>query len=148
VRRFIAGGVRFSHHDASHSFANVDAEMKLMEPHIAPRGLMVLDDFGNLAYMQVVAACFRHLAQAGCSLELVLFAGNKAYLCRRDDFAFYSSFVLNELMQLLHAVGMEVYLARTENDVRYRGFSIGMKVRPTDPDRYGLKIFGEQFYRL
>ena len=148
VLNFIASGVRFSHHDASHRYVNVEAEMKLMEPHIGPRGLMVLDDFGNKNYMQVVAACFSYLAQACCRLELFLYASNKAYLCRRDDFTFYAGFVLNDLLPLLHTVGLNVYLTRTDNDARYRGFSIAEKKRPTDPDRYGLNIFGDQFYRL
>lgn len=145
---FVSPGVRFSHHDASHSYVNVAAEMKLMEDHIQPRGLMVLDDFGNPSYMQVVAACFAHLAQPGCKLELLLYANNKAYLCRKEDFALYGGFVLDGLLPLLHAAGLNVYLTRTDNDPHYRGFSIFPKAKPDDPDRYGIKIFGERFYKL
>lgn len=148
ITGFVAGGVRFSHHDASHSYVNVSEEMALMEPHIAPRGLMVLDDFGNPSYMQVVSACFHHLARPDCSLDVLLFANNKAYLCRKEDFDFYAGFLIDGLLPLLHSVGLNVFLTRTENNPRYRGFSISPKVRPTDPDRYGINIFGDRFYKL
>ena len=148
LRGFLSDGVRFSHHDASHSFVNVSAEMKLMEPHIGPRGLMVLDDFGNPSYMQVVAACFAHLSRSGCGMELLLYSNNKAYLCRRDDFEFYARFVLDDLPPLLRAAGLNMYLTRTDNDAGYRGFSIAPKIRPTAPDRYGLHIFGDRFYKI
>jgi len=145
---FVGPGVRFSHHDASHSYVNVTEEMKLMESHIQPRGLMVLDDFGNPSYMQVVAACFAHLARKGCKLELLLYANNKAYLCRKEDFAFYAGFLLDGMLPRLHAAGLNVYITRTDNNARYRGFSIAPKVKPTDPDRYGLNIYGERYYKV
>lgn len=148
ITDFVAGGIRFSHHDASHSYINVSAEMALMEPHIASRGLMVLDDFGNPSYMQVVAACFHRLAQPNCPLELVLYANNKAYLCHKEDFAFYAGFLLDSALPLLHAAGLKVYLTRTDKDRRYRAFSIAPKVRPADPDFYGVNTFGDIFYKL
>ncbi|MFN3628234.1 MAG: class I SAM-dependent methyltransferase, partial [Parvibaculum sp.] len=148
ITGFVAKGVRFSHHDASHSYVNVSAEMALMEPHIAPRGLMVLDDFGNPNYMQVIAACFHHLAQSDCTLEVLLFANNKAYLCRKEDFDFYSNFLIEGILPLLIGAGLSVYLTRTERNPRYRAFSIVPKMRPTDPDRYGINIFGDRFYKV
>ncbi|WP_164919515.1 class I SAM-dependent methyltransferase [Hansschlegelia zhihuaiae] len=141
-------GVRFSHHDASHSFSNVATEMALMENRIRPRGLMVLDDYGSIAYMQVIAACFHHLYTKDSQLEILLHADNKAYLCRRADFPFYAPFVLERLPALLRGAGLDCYLARTENDSRYRGFSLARKRAPTDPDLYGLNIWGDQFYKL
>ncbi len=148
ITSFIAAGVRFSHHDASHSYLNVAAEMVLMEHHIAPRGLMVLDDFGNPSYMQVVAACFHHLARPDCPLEVFLYANNKAYLCRKEDFDLYAGFLLNHALPLLHAAGLNVYITRTENHRGYRGFSIVPKAKADMPDRYGLNIFGDMYYKL
>ncbi|AZU03102.1 hypothetical protein X907_0555 [Glycocaulis alkaliphilus] len=148
LRAFLEAGVRFSHHDASHFYDNVAAEMALMEPFILPRGLMVLDDFGNPSYMQVVAACFHHLARTDCNLEVFLYANNKAYLCRKEDFEFYAGFVLEKMLPRLHAVGLNVYLSRTDNNARYRGFSIALKSKATDDDLYGLSFFGDRFYQL
>lgn len=141
-------GVRFSHHDASHSFTNVTAEMLLMESRLCPQGLMVLDDFGSIAYLQVIAACFHHLYTTDSGLEVLLHADNKAYLCRRSDFPFYAAFVLERLPGLLRKAGFDCYLARTENESRYRGFSLARKRAPEDPDLYGLHIWGERFYKL
>lgn len=144
---FVNKGIRFSHHDASHSYINVRAEMELMEKHLAPRGIMVLDDYGNPSYMQVIAACFHHLARQDCPLEVFLYANNKGYLCHKQDFCFYADFILNQALPLLHAAGFNVYLSRTEENIGYRGFSIAPKQRSDTPDRYGLNIFGDRYYK-
>jgi hypothetical protein len=141
-------GVRFSHHDASHFFSNVTTEMALTEKRLTERGLMVLDDFGSTAYLQVIAACFHHLYTTGSELEVLLHTDNKAYLCRRADFPFYARFVLEELQDVLRRAGIDCFLARTENDSHYRGFSLGRKRPPQEPERYGLHIWGDRFYKL
>jgi hypothetical protein len=148
ITSFISKGIRFSHHDASHSYINVRAEMELVEKHISPLGLMVLDDYGNPSYMQVIAACFNYLANPDCVLEVFLYANNKGYLCRKQDFKFYADFLLNQALPLLHAAGFNVYLSRTEDNIGYRGFSIAPKQRSDMPDRYGLNIFGDKYYKL
>lgn len=141
-------GVRFSHHDASHFYDNLATEMKLLESYIMPRGIMVLDDFCNPCYLQVVSACFHHLAQANCPLEVFLYADNKAYLCRKEDFELYARFLLDDILKWLQEAGLMVYLARTDNHLYYRGFSIARKSSSSMPDRYGTEFFGDQFYKL
>lgn len=144
----IPSQVRFSHHDASHSFVNVTAEMEAMAPRIAPRGLMVLDDYGNPSYQQVVAASFTYLARHDSPVETLLYANNKAYLCRKEDFDFYAPFVVNVLPELLREAGHNCYVTRTENHSQYRAFSIAFKTNPDQPDRYGEHIYGDRFYRV
>lgn len=141
-------GLRFTHHDASHFFTNVTTEMALVEQRLLPRAIMVLDDFGSTAYLQVIAACFHHLYTTGSALEVLLHADNKAYLCRRDDFAFFAPFVLNELPAVLREAGLDCFLARTSDDAHYRAFSLSRKRKPEDPDLYGLNIWGDRFYKL
>ncbi|GJL96308.1 MAG: hypothetical protein DHS20C06_01250 [Hyphobacterium sp.] len=138
--------VRFSHHDASHSYINVASEIDAMAERIAPRGLMVLDDFGNPSYMQVVFAAFAYLARNDVPLEMLLYSSNKAYLCRKEDFEFYSKFLVNDLLTFLNSTELNVYLTRTENHPKYRGFSIAPKVRADQPDRYGEHIYGDRYY--
>ena len=140
--------VRFSHHDASHFYENVSAEMTFMDTRIAPKGLMVLDDFGTHSYMQVIAACFTHLASGNCPLEILLYSNNKAYLCRKEDFAVYSKFLLETLLPQMNALGFNVYLTRTEDHKKYRGFSLANKSRPDQPDLYGQHIYGDRFYKV
>lgn len=140
--------VRFSHHDASHSFINVISEMEAMAPRIAPRGLMVLDDYGNPSYQQVVAASFTYLARPESPLETLLYSSNKAYLCRKEDFEFYARFVVNDLLGLLSEAGHDCYITRTEDHSQYRAFSIAAKSRPDQPDRYGEHIYGDRYYKV
>jgi hypothetical protein len=78
---------------------------------------------------------------------MVLFANNKAYLCRKGDFDFYARFILDRLLGLLQA-GLSVQLARTDDGPSYRGFSVVPKRAPSDPDLYGLKFWGNRFYKL
>ena len=141
-------GVRFTHHDASHFFLNVTTEMALVEKRMTERGLMVLDDFGSTAYLQVIAACFHHLYTTGSELEVLLHVDNKAYLCRRADYPFYAAFVLHDLLPMMRQAGFECFLARTDNDSHYRAFSMARKRQPSDPDLYGLHIWGDRFYKL
>ena len=144
----IPAKVRFSHHDASHSYVNVMSEMEAMAHKIAPKGLMVLDDYGNPSYMQVVAASFTYLARPDSPLEVLLYSNNKAYLCRKEDFDFYASFLIEDLPNRIKETGHNCYLTRTEKHPGYRGFSIASKSRQDQPDRYGEHIYGDQYYKL
>jgi hypothetical protein len=146
--KFISRGIRFSHHDASHTYVNVSAEMLLMEPTLVPGGLMVLDDFANPAFMQVVAACFNHLERADSQLEVFLFADNKAYLCKSSDFPLYASFVVRRLLGDLKEAGFDCAIARTSKVQPYRAFSVTRKKSASEPDFYGLNTYGDQFYKV
>jgi hypothetical protein len=76
--------IRFSHHDASHTFSNVTAELGYMEGVAGPDAVLVLDDFGNWLFPQVAAATHAHLLRHPLHFELFLIGDNKAYLCRRE----------------------------------------------------------------
>lgn len=143
----VPSSYRFSHHDASHNFDNVMAEMAFMEGKIKPRGLMVLDDFLNPVYLQVVAACFEYLASTKSTMEFLLFADNKAYLCHKEDFDFYATFVFNTLLHNINSVGMNCQLARTDDSPRFRGFGIRRKRAPTDNDHYIVPAWGMRYYQ-
>ena len=144
----IPAQVRFSHHDASHSYINVMSEMEAMAGRIAPRGLMVLDDYGNPSYMQVVAASFHYLAREDSPVEVLLYSNNKAYLCRKEDFDFYAKFLVEDLLGRVQGVGHNCYITRTEDNPGYRGFSLFPKAKPDAPDRYGEHIYGDRYYRV
>lgn len=147
LNSFLGSGVRFAHHDASHSYDNVSTEMALVEPILSNGGVMVLDDFCNPAFMQVVAACFHHLSRDGCGIEMFLYGENKAYLCKSSDFDVYARYVLEHLLPELKSAGFHCALARTANASAYRAFSVTRKRKPEDPDLYGLQTYGDQFYR-
>ena len=140
--------VRFSHHDASHSYINVMSEMEAMAGRIAPKGLMVLDDYGNPSYMQVVAASFHYLAREDSPVEVLLYSNNKAYLCRKEDFDFFAKFLVEDLLVRVQQTGHNCYITRTEDNPGYRGFSIAAKPKPDAPDRYGEHIYGDRYYRV
>lgn len=141
-------GIRFSHHDASHTYRNVSEEIKLLAPYIQPGGLMVIDDFGNPHFMQVVAAVFAFLAQDDCELEMGLYAFNKAYIWRKADYPLFAPAVLQNVLPCMKLAGFNLQITRTDRVEKYRAFSLVAKKQAGDDDYYGLKTYGDQFYRI
>ncbi|WP_186766597.1 class I SAM-dependent methyltransferase [Puniceibacterium confluentis] len=144
----VPASFRLSHHDGSHRFNNVIAEMTFMETRLAPRGIVILDDFLNPAYMQVVAASFNYLATRSSGLEFLPYSNNKAYLCHKEDFDFYSRFIIEKLLSDINSAEFDCMLARSDNHPVYRAFSLYPKNRPGLPDFYGTDFLGDKYYRL
>jgi hypothetical protein len=96
----------------------------------------------------VVAAAFAYAARPDVPLEMLLYSNNKAYLCRKEDFEFYSKFLVNTLLNDLNSTVMNCYLTRTENHPKYRGFSIASKTSLEQPDHYGEHIYGDRYYKV
>lgn len=148
LEKFLSKGVRLSHHDASHSFNNVITEMDFMHDRIAPGGVMVLDDFLNPNFMQVVAACFTHIARTKSKVEPFLFASSKMYLCRKEDFRMYERLVVEEIFPTIKKVGFPLFLTRTEDTEDYRAFTFWAKPNRDFPDYYGVATYGDRYYKI
>lgn len=144
-RDAVSRGVRFSHHDASHFFSNVTAELEGLLPVLGKGGIMVLDDFG-FSYSQIMAAFFYCKYQMKLDLELILLAENKAFICRKQDFQNYEQYVLGGLEEDMKALGFSYQLVRTDNSENHRAFALLTKPEGAS-DRYGESIFGDRFYK-
>jgi hypothetical protein len=138
--------VYFSHHDASHYFHNVSHELSEMRGLLSPFGVIALDDFTD-TFSQVRAAYYHQRYALGSPFELLLQGWGKAILVRTAAFEKYEKFVLEELQQVLRGLGMETMLARTDAVSEARAFSIVLKKGPGEPDLYGLRVWGDRFYR-
>lgn len=138
--------IRFSHHDASHYFKNVEAEVSFIAERLVPGAIVVLDDFG-FVYSQVMAGFFYLKYVKGLPLEIFLISANKAYVCHQDDFAMYERYMCDGVLDDLKALGFNCQIARTDNDPRHRAFYIDSKKAADAPDRYGLNVWGDRFYR-
>lgn len=137
--------IRFSHHDASHYFRNVEAEVGFIFNKVRDDGIIVLDDFG-FHYAQVMAAYFYLRYQKKMPFEIFLVAGNKAYLCHEDNFEYYENFLISSLVNWMEETGVRYSLVRTDNDVRYRGFHLAAMAKPDAPRLYGVNTWGMTFY--
>lgn len=144
----IPARIRFSHHDASHFFDNVSGELAFIEPKLVDDPIVVLDDFGNPGYWQVVAAAFHYLYATGSDLEMFLITANKAYLCRKKHFDKYARFVLDDLPSTMAEITTPHMVSRTDKGAKFRAFGLTPKRAPSDPDRYGIPSFGTQFYEV
>ena len=61
---------RFIHVDSSHYYRMTIAELGLAEQLIQKRGLIVLDDFANLNFSQILAATYKYLFTTETILKL------------------------------------------------------------------------------
>ena len=138
--------LRISHHDASHTFENLTEELRFIEDRITKDGVVILDDFGNWCYSQVVAAAYAYLFTEKSDLEVFLIASNKAYLCRKSEFQKYANFVIDDLRQDLSELRYDMFLARSDNSPSSRAFFIREKRSPDEADLYGLKFLDPKLY--
>ena len=142
----VKGPIRFSHHDASHTYINLSTELPFIYPLLADDAIVALDDFGTWAYPQMVAAAYNYLYTADHDLEIFLIADNKAFLCRKEYFSHYENLVLNKLLPHLKSRGQSYMLARTDDD-EFRALALALKPSPDRPDRYGEHIWGDRYYK-
>jgi hypothetical protein len=109
-------------------------ELALAEELLMARGVIALDDFANLNYSQNIAAIYKYLFTTRTELTPFLVTAEKAYLCRKQDFGFYGSFVLHESISAMQRRGLdEPLLARTDSHPDYRAFHL----RTRGPDEKG-----------
>lgn len=134
------GGIRFFHVDGEHSCHAAFGDLGLAAEMLGERGLVSVDDFGNLRYPQLLAAVYRFLF-ARPDFRMFLCGGNKAYLCRTEDFALYDGLVRSHLPGYLAAVGRPATLVRTSYAHDFGCFSVEDRVegrdligRDEDPD--------------
>ncbi len=59
---------------------------------LSPDGILCLDDYTNLNYSQILAATFKYLFTRRTDLAIFLVTNEKAYLCRRRQFALSADF--------------------------------------------------------
>jgi len=143
----LRGKCRFIHIDSGHFYRATYSELQLADELLGPRGVVVLDDFTNLNFSQILAATYKYLYTAPTRLMMFLVTGEKAYLCRREDYDSYGRYVLYRLLDDMVARGeAKPCLARTDNDPEYRAFHL-RPMMPGETERYyGLKLF-KRYYR-
>jgi hypothetical protein len=140
--------VRICHIDSSHTFDATMHEMALADYMLSDDGILILDDYTNLHYSQIVGAMFRYLFTTSTKLTPFLVTGEKAYLCRKDAFPLYGQFVLAELRSRLVDRGVgDICIARTDISTSYRAFYVREKQPGETDDFYGPSIYSE-FHHL
>jgi hypothetical protein len=135
------------HVDSSHTYRTTLAELSLCEGMMAERGIIVLDDFTNLDYSQIMAAIYKYLYTKRTELTVFLVTAEKAYLCAKQDFDYYGRYVLNGLLEDMALRGAgAVCLARTDWDPEYRAFCLRHQSASESDPYYGMQLYGH-FYK-
>jgi hypothetical protein len=74
---------RFIHIDSSHSFDTTFHELQMSEHMVASGGIVVLDDFTNLNYSQILAATYKYIYTERTELMPFLVTEEKGYFVGR-----------------------------------------------------------------
>jgi predicted O-methyltransferase YrrM len=137
---------RTIHIDASHQFVATIGELDFAEAHLSGHGVIICDDFANLNYSQNIAAIFKYLYTTKTNLTPFLVTNEKVYLCRREDFATYGNFILQNAMGEMSLRGFATCIARTDAVEDYRAFYLRGPEPNEAPGFYGESIYGP-YYR-
>ena len=138
---------RFIHVDSSHGYRTTLHELALCESLAASQSIIVLDDFTNLDYSQILAAVYKYLYTIKTNLCVFLVTADKAYLCPKADFEHYADYVLKDLLADMGNRGLgDLCIARTDWDPEYRAFSLRRRAPGDSGQFYGENLYG-QFYK-
>jgi hypothetical protein len=144
--RSLRGHCRFVHIDSSHAYRTTFAELAIAEELLAPGGVIVLDDFTNLNYSQILAATYKYLYTAQTQLMVFLVTEVKAYLCRKDDYERFGNFVLHRLLDEMKSRGNEqVGLSCTDADPEYRAFHLRELRAGDEKIMYGSQLYSHYY---
>ncbi len=131
--------MRFFHVDGGHSGFGTYTDILIGSEMAGDRALISIDDFGNMRYPQLHAAVYKFLFE-WTDFRMVLCGGNKAYLCRAEDFAFYDRLIRERFVDHATALGCACTLVRTSYAHDYGCFSVqapagrALVGRDEDPD--------------
>ena len=114
---------------------------------MAKNGVIALDDFTD-PYNQVRAAYYHNRYANEYPFELLIIGFGKGILVHQDMFNTYEAFVINELQEKMSGIGLNTTLFRTDYSNHSRAFSIATKKNASDPDLYGVNIWGKKFYKV
>lgn len=135
----------YTHHDASHFFSNVYTEVTSILDYMAPKAVMVLDDF-NDNFPQVRAAYYYARYKESFPYELLLVGFNKAILVHEDAFDFYEEYMLSSFIEDMNTNGISCKLVRSDVNRHARSFFVRTK-KANEDTYYGLSFWGDRFYQ-
>jgi hypothetical protein len=95
-----AGRFRWCHVDGDHTGYSALHDIRLCASVLAPKGILVVDDFFNFRYPQLTASVYRFLFDHPIEWKMVFAGANKAYLCRAAHYRTYEAIIRKDLITL------------------------------------------------
>jgi hypothetical protein len=128
---------RWIHIDGDHTGRAVWNDLSLCEPLLSDDGIIILDDFFNVAYPQITEATFAFLSAYPYSLKLILTASHKAYLARPLFARTYLKMIRETLATSLHQRDIHDFMI-CKSTTNEETPCFGISSRWQDRDYYGL----------
>lgn len=128
------GGYSFISVDAGHLVEDVMHDLQLIEPLIGRHTIVAADDAFSAPMPGVTEGLFRHLLRPDRVLTPLAYAGNKLFLCHREQHAAYLAY----LHWLLRDPGAPSYIVKTarrqqaDAALRYAPSLFGHEIIPFD----------------
>jgi predicted O-methyltransferase YrrM len=134
------GECRWVHVDGEHSADGATNDLWLALRALHPDGLIVVDDFFNIASACITHAVFSFLDQHPHELRMFLCGFNKAYLARPKYVGQYRELCAGSLVEYLEKCGIEATLSENAH-------STELDYRSVLPRRGGIRYRGVGFMR-
>ena len=99
---------RWIHIDGGHGEEVVFNDLECANKLLSPRGVIVMDDFYNVAFPQITQVTYDFLRSHDRELSLILTGFNKGYLIRPVARALYQRYITDNLRKEAIEWGMEI----------------------------------------
>src|SRR5262249_54514331 len=129
----LAAKCRWIHIDGEHSESAITNDLEYANRLLTANGVISLDDFLSVEYLQITRAVFRYLESHQLELSLFLCAYNKGYLCRPDAKPSYLSYLKRSVFIAMAARGFRsITFFKTDLPEEVNCFGIGTREQDLD----------------
>lgn len=124
ISRFPKQTAKFIHIDAGHSYNNCWNDLNLSLPLLKDNGIIAVDDFFMDIYPQVTEATYNFVSDPNNNLRLFLYAGHKAYICKKPAFENVVRYIITNYKDYADLTKQPFYLNKSSSFVDSKTMSI------------------------
>lgn len=124
VSNFEKDSAKFIHIDAGHSYNNCWNDLNMCLPLLKNNGIIAVDDFFMDIYPQVTEATYNFVSDPKNEVKLFLYAGHKAYICKKANFENVVNYIIIKYKQYVDLTKQPYYLNKSSSFLDSRTMSI------------------------
>ena len=124
ITKFKEKSAKFIHIDAGHSYNNCWNDLNMSLPLLNENGIIAVDDFFMDIYPQVTEATYNFVGDPNHGLSLFLYAGHKAYICRKNRLDSVVDYIIKNYKNFVYLTNQPYYLNKSSSFIDSRTLSI------------------------